>query len=262
MIKKIISSILVVALVIALTFFSVLQIAQDFLSIDNIIHILNVEEKDNTFGEKVLAELSIDTETEQFIKYVDNEKFERELASYINKIIIYSVTNNQKNKPTSENIRQVFKDAENKYQKENNKSIDNSIIEELLNSLDEDVDTFKDEIFKDNDDVKKILTLVYSPIKNVSLIIAISIIILIFILNRNVILSFIYPAISFIINGISLCLIGFTTDKFMQDEMTKNLLSNIITQFYKYGIICLAIGIILISIRIIYKKKSNSKSNQ
>ena len=76
MIKKIISSILVVVLVIALTFFSVLQIAQDFLSIDNIIHILNVEEKDNTFGEKVLAELSIDTETEQFIKYVDNEKFE------------------------------------------------------------------------------------------------------------------------------------------------------------------------------------------
>ena len=258
MIKKITSSILVILLLVALTFFAIFQVEQNLFSVNNITSLLQEQENGTSFSEKVTNEIFVDTNKAEITKYLNQEQFEKELANYFNQLVIYSASNKKDSKPTTDNLRQILNDAENNYEKATNKEFDKSIIDEMLNNLDSEIDNVIDDYFKDNEASKKILTIIYSPVKNISLGFAIFIIILIFVINKNIFLSLIYPGISFAINGATMLLIGIVISKSLNGQIPNLLLNNIASQFYKFGLIGLVVGCILIIFNVIYNKKFNS----
>lgn len=255
MLKKICSAFMTIIMLIALSSLSTLIIVRIILSgevIGNLFsNVMNASSGEN-YLDKVVEPI-VDENYKDFTKYLDEKELEKVIGNYVSDVLIYQGTGATKNKPDTTELKKYFQDTISKYEKENNVNIDNSVIDEMIDNIENEVENT--DIFQGNQYVKNIFDIIYSNLDIVIIAVIIACLIIILLINRSIIKTLRYFSTALILNGISILLLGGALSYVIKSLIDKSLNLSAINivkyEINKNGFINLGLGIIILIIVII-----------
>lgn len=266
MLKKICSAFITFIMLIALTSLSALIIVRIILSgevigslFGNVMNATDGENYIDKVVEPIVAE-----DYKDFTKYIDEKEFERVIGNYASDVLIYQGKGLTGDKPDTKELKKYFQDTISKYEKENNVNIDTSILDEMIDNIEKEVE--ETDIFQGNTYIKKVFDVIYSSIDIVIISVIIACLIIILLINRSIRSTLKYFSTALILNGISILSLGFALSYVIKNLIEKSMdLSaiNIVKyEINKNGFINLGLGIVILIITIISSIIIKHKKNK
>lgn len=244
--KKIVSSLLSLILLLAITTICSIFVIRNLLSGDIILNILNSQNINNIDYFSLISDFN-NKEYENINEYFDTKEITKELESIVINYLKYSSGIPDTNTPSTQSLKDLIKDTSSKYEQETGKSLN---LEEINKQLDElEIKLAEKNELSSNNMYKKVFQFIYNN-KYIYFALAISIfcIILIFLLNK--LESLIKHLITvFLFNGIGNLSFGLALNKIINPEINSSIkgLSTTLTNiFNKIAIISFIIASILI----------------
>lgn len=243
MIKKIINWILSLLLLLSLTTVIVSYVLRNFVSSDNIEKMIFTDNK-----------IIIDNEENKFNDYIDEQEINKIYSKILSDYIKYNMGIN-KEEPSLEELRNILNKYCDNYDKDSEFKINRGFIDINIDKLDKNL---KDNMIIKNKKYNKIFNLLYAKITLYSAIILfILIIVIIFLINRNI-LKLIADLISvFMMNTVGMFLMGIVIEYKLRNEIgieaiikyLKDILNNVALYSLIIGIILLVIYFIVLKIK-------------
>lgn len=258
--KKIINHILTDILIFSVIVLTVIVLGRNILSNDNIYNLVkdSISEKGSTnnIEEGILKDFINEEDSEEIIKYINENEFDEEMGNIISSYFRYTSGISDK-KPDTSRFEEIIQESINKYEKETGKKVDRKRINKALDAMDKVLEeTTPSKIDKR---IKIFFNMIYS---DTLLIITINIVLillaLIYIVNRSVISVVKSSAIATSINTIFLFVLSFVISS-INTETSINAINYSIKLSRNLGICFLILSVILISI-IIINNKTNKKN--
>ena len=243
MIKKIINWILSLLLLLSLTTVIVSYVLRNFVASDNIEKMIFTDNK-----------IIIDNEENKFNEYIDEQEINKIYSKILSDYIKYNMGIN-KEEPSLEELRNILNKYCDNYDKDSEFKINRAFIDINIDKLDKNL---KDNMIIKNKKYNKIFNLLYAKITLYSAIILfILIIVIIFLINRNI-LKLIADLISvFMMNTVGMFLMGIVIEYKLRNEIgieaiikyLKDILNNVALYSLIIGIILLVIYFIVLKIK-------------
>ncbi len=244
--KKIVSSLLSLILLLAITTICSIFVIRNSLSGDIILNILNNQNINNIDYLSLISDFN-NKEYENINEYFDTKEITKELESIFINYLKYSSGIPDTNTPSTQSLKDLIKDTSSKYEQETGKSLN---LEEINKQLDElEIKLAEKNELSSNNMYKKVFQFTYNN-KYIYFAIAISIVCIIFIFLLNKLESLIKHLITvFLFNGIGNLSFGLALNKITNPEINssiKGLSTTLTSIFNKIAIISFIIASILI----------------
>lgn len=244
--KKIVSSLLSLILLLAITTICSIFVIRNSLSGDIILNILNNQNINNIDYLSLISDFN-NKEYENINEYFDTKEITKELESIFINYLKYSSGIPDTNTPSTQSLKDLIKDTSSKYEQETGKSLN---LEEINKQLDElEIKLAEKNELSSNNMYKKVFQFTYNN-KYIYFAIAISIVCIIFIFLLNKLESLIKHLITvFLFNGIGNLSFGLALNKIINPEINssiKGLSTTLTSIFNKIAIISFIIASILI----------------
>lgn len=244
--KKIVSSLLSLILLLAITTICSIFVIRNLLSGDIILNILNNQNINNIDYFSLISDFN-NKEYENINEYFDTKEITKELESIFINYLKYSSGIPDTNTPSTQSLKDLIKDTSSKYEQETGKSLN---LEEINKQLDElEIKLAEKNELSSNNMYKKVFQFTYNN-KYIYFAIAISIVCIILIFLLNKLESLIKHLITvFLFNGIGNLSFGLALNKIINPEINSSIkgLSTTLTNiFNKIAIISFIIASILI----------------
>lgn len=244
--KKIVSSLLSLILLLAITTICSIFVIRNSLSGDIILNILNNQNINNIDYLSLISDFN-NKEYENINEYFDTKEITKELESIFINYLKYSSGIPDTNTPSTQSLKDLIKDTSSKYEQETGKSLN---LEEINKQLDElEIKLAEKNELSSNNMYKKVFQFTYNN-KYIYFAIAISIVCIIFIFLLNKLESLIKHLITvFLFNGIGNLSFGLALNKIINPEINssiKGLSTTLTSIFNKISIISFIIASILI----------------
>lgn len=244
--KKIVSSLLSLILLLAITTICSIFVIRNLLSGDIILNILNNQNINNIDYFSLISDFN-NKEYENINEYFDTKEITKELESIVINYLKYSSGIPDTNTPSTQSLKDLIKDTSSKYEQETGKSLN---LEEINKQLDElEIKLAEKNELSSNNMYKKVFQFTYNN-KYIYFAIAISIVCIIFIFLLNKLESLIKHLITvFLFNGIGNLSFGLALNKIINPEINssiKGLSTTLTSIFNKIAIISFIIASILI----------------
>lgn len=244
--KKIVSSLLSLILLLAITTICSIFVIRNLLSGDIILNILNSQNINNIDYLSLISDFN-NKEYENINEYFDTKEITKELESIFINYLKYSSGIPDTNTPSTQSLKDLIKDTSSKYEQETGKSLN---LEEINKQLDElEIKLAEKNELSSNNMYKKVFQFTYNN-KYIYFAIAISIVCIIFIFLLNKLESLIKHLITvFLFNGIGNLSFGLALNKITNPEINssiKGLSTTLTSIFNKIAIISFIIASILI----------------
>lgn len=244
--KKIVSSLLSLILLLAITTICSIFVIRNSLSGDIILNILNNQNINNIDYFSLISDFN-NKEYENINEYFDTKEITKELESIFINYLKYSSGIPDTNAPSTQSLKDLIKDTSSKYEQETGKSLN---LEEINKQLEElEIKLAEKNELSSNNMYKKVFQFTYNN-KYIYFAIAISIVCIIFIFLLNKLESLIKHLITvFLFNGIGNLSFGLALNKIINPEINssiKGLSTTLTSIFNKIAIISFIIASILI----------------
>lgn len=244
--KKIVSSLLSLILLLAITTICSIFVIRNLLSGDIILNILNNQNINNIDYFSLISDFN-NKEYENINEYFDTKEITKELESIVINYLKYSSGIPDTNTPSTQSLKDLIKDTSSKYEQETGKSLN---LEEINKQLDElEIKLAEKNELSSNNIYKKVFQFTYNN-KYIYFAIAISIVCIILIFLLNKLESLIKHLITvFLFNGIGNLSFGLALNKIINPEINssiKGLSTTLTSIFNKIAIISFIIASILI----------------
>ena len=233
--KKIINHILTDILIFSVIVLTVIVLGRNILSNDNIYNLVkdSISEKGSTnnIEEGILKDFINEEDSEEIIKYINENEFDEEMGNIISSYFRYT-SGISDQKPDTSRFEEIIQESINKYEKETGKKVDRKRIKIFFNMIYSD-------------------TLLIITINLILILLA-----LIYIVNRSVISVVKSSAIATSINTIFLFILSFVISS-INTETSINAIKYSIKLSRNTAIIYLLLSIILITI--LFINRNNKK---
>ncbi len=244
--KKIVSSLLSLILLLAITTICSIFVIRNLLSGDIILNILNNQNINNIDYFSLISDFN-NKEYENINEYFDTKEITKELESIFINYLKYSSGIPDTNAPSTQSLKDLIKDTSSKYEQETGKSLN---LEEINKQLDElEIKLAEKNELSSNNIYKKVFQFTYNN-KYIYFAIAISIVCIILIFLLNKLESLIKHLITvFLFNGIGNLSFRLALNKIINPEINssiKGLSTTLTSIFNKIAIISFIIASILI----------------
>ncbi len=259
--KKILSTIISLMLLMAVTTISSIFVVRNLLSGDNLLGIVN-NSKINVDYSSIIPNSENNNLYQEIDEYIDTEQISEEIGNLITDYLKYSSSIPNAKAPNTDELKEIIKNSSSKYEEATGKKVN---IEEINKQLDElEVKLTEDKTLTQNDAYKQVFHFIYN---DYYIYIAIGVIlvciILILILTKFESLLKHLIAVS-LFNGIGNLAFGIVLNKVINLETNKianDLVNNLTNTFNNIAIVSFAISGVLLIFYIIIKiiKKSYPK---
>lgn len=252
--KKFLTVIISIVMFFSILSFTILFSIKNVFSKDKISEILNVG-MENIEKDSLIDDIfNSNKDTKELGKYVDADEFSKAFTDYMAEYIMYATMDSDK-QVSSENLRNIINDSINKYEKENDVTLDNSVIDELFDTFDKEMEESKNEI-TDTEEVRLIFDFIYSDYYLIALAISIVCLILIFVINMSIKTVCTSLGVVTIINGVIVYLLSLVIKVAFEIEESVKALGNVISSPYRIAsYISIGLGIVLLITKTYIKEK-------
>lgn len=240
-------------------FFSILSFTALFslrnvFSKNGISEILEVGFEDIEIDSLVDDIFNSNEDTKELGEYVDKNEFKEAFIDYVAEYFVYATTDNNK-QPSSEKLKEILSLSLEKYEKDNDATLNDNIIDEVFDTFDIEMEESKKE-FTDDKELKLIFSFIYSNYYLIALGISIVCLILIFIINMNIKSVLTSLGIVSIISGVFVFLIAVGLKVMLETEEEIKALGNVVSSPFKIAaIISIVLGIVLLITKTYIKDK-------
>lgn len=256
--KKVGTIIISIVMFFSILSFTALFSLRNVFSKNGISEILNVGFEDIEINSLIDDIFNSNEDTKDLGKYIDTEEFSEAFTDYIADYLIYTTKDNGK-QPSSEKMKEIISKALKKYEKENNVTIDDDIVDEMFDAFDKDMEESKTEVI-DNNEVKLIFGFIYSNNYLIALGVSIVCLILIFVINLNIKSVCTSLGIISIINGFIVFLMSLVLKIAVELEDSVKQLGDVISSPFKTAaIVSIILGVVLLIIRAFIKEKKKEE---
>lgn len=251
--KKFVSMILSLVMLIAITTLGALFVVRSLLAGSSIID-LALESEDLSYSEVISDVLGNDLYSE-LEDYIDEKEFRKSLDDYFSEAIKYSVGVKGVDIPSTDEMKDVLYDSFAKYEKDTGRKLDKEAIDIALDVLDDEIEN--NFTITDDSEEKAIFNVIYSD-KLVILIVVIIVVCIIvkFLLFRNILSLFKSIVIVAIFNACGNYGFGVALKSIMAEEsdnVVDLVVDNLLSSFNNIAIISLIIAVVFIILSIIVK---------
>lgn len=259
MLKKIGSFFINAFMLIFVIVLSCLMIARLFLSGSSMTDLVDViiEEEGGFIEEITDSDVNSD-----FGNYINEEEIEKEIGQFVSDYLKYTGGAPGAERPNADGLKRLFEKYIEEYEKDNNVEFDDTELQEIFNELDEEMDELVNEPV--DEDVALVFRIIYSDTLLIGIaLVIVGCILINYLLRRDWFIIMRHCGIVITINFIMVMLVGgllnLASDPTM-DAADMALMDVIKNTFNRIGIIGLAIGIVLIVLSILLKKKNNNSN--
>jgi len=268
-IKKIISILLSLIILLAITTLSAIYVARTFVSGENLVNLAfaTTKQSDIKYSE-VISEVANNNSIPNIDEYVNDEEIKESLEEMINDTLKYYSGLPDAEKPSTDKIKEIVKNSLKEYEKDTKKPVDYASIDKSFAEIDNTIEQEMESLnTPENENVKKVFNFIYSDkIVTIAIIAIIVSVILIIILERSIKKIISKIIVIAIFNGIGNSLFGVVLEKIFEQENNQaltNILATLKNSFDKIAMISFIIAviglIISITLKIIHIIKSKKE---
>lgn len=274
--KKVLNHLLTDILLFLVVFLTVIIMGRDVLSGNNVYNIVkdDIGEKinNNNIEKSVLKDFINEEDAEGISEYLNEEDFDEEMGNVISSYFKYT-SGISEEKPDLEKFEEVIKSAVDKYEKKTGKKVDEKKIDIAISSMDKVLSEATPS--KLDNRVKTFMNIIYSDsILSLVIVLILSVLTLIFIVNRSLIAVIKSSAIVTTINTVFIFILSIVINKVNTESViSAKAIKYFVKLSKKTATIFLIISIVLILILIIsntirkkdkikYQKKEEKEDNE
>lgn len=256
--KKFLTIIISIVMFFSIISFTTLLAIRSIFSKNGINEILSVGTEELDMDTYVDEIFNSNPDAKELGKYVNIDEFSHAFSDYVADYLRYAAVSNGK-QPSSDEMKRVIEDSVNKYEKENDVTLDDDLIDEVFDKFDDEMKEARTEII-DNNEAKVVFNVIYGNGYLVALGISIVCLILIFVINMSIRTVCSFLGVVTIINGVMTFLMSVIIKFILEtEESLKGLASIVSTPFRNAALISLAIGIILLVVKVFIKQKKKEE---
>jgi len=163
-IKKIISILLSLIILLAITTLSAIYVARTFVSGENLVNLAfaTTKQSDIKYSE-VISEVANNNSIPNIDEYVNDEEIKESLEEMINDTLKYYSGLPDAEKPSTDKIKEIVKNSLKEYENDTKKPVDYASIDKSFAEIDNTIEQEMESLnTPENENVKKVFNFIYS----------------------------------------------------------------------------------------------------